>query len=91
MPITVKAIYEDGVLKPKQPLALQEGAEVELSINGTEETPILNVPDEIELAEGEHPLDAVLGICKEGPDISLAERHDEIIYGGLLRKEPRQP
>ena len=29
--------------------------------------------------DDDDPLDAVIGICTEGPDVSLAERHDEII------------
>ena len=29
--------------------------------------------------DNDDPLDAVIGICTEGPDVSLAERHDEII------------
>jgi predicted DNA-binding antitoxin AbrB/MazE fold protein len=32
MPITVDAVYENGVLKPSQPLALQEHEEVRLTI-----------------------------------------------------------
>jgi len=32
MSITVEAIYEDGVLKPKQPLPLQEHEQVEITI-----------------------------------------------------------
>ncbi len=27
------------------------------------------------------PLEGVIGICDEGPRISLAEKHDEIVYG----------
>jgi predicted DNA-binding antitoxin AbrB/MazE fold protein len=76
MTATIDAVYENGTLRPKKPLGLVEGAEVQLTIN---------VPD-----EDHDPLDEVIGICTEGPDISLAERHDEIIYGGLLRNEANQ-
>ncbi|HUT88188.1 MAG TPA: antitoxin family protein [Thermoguttaceae bacterium] len=69
MAITVEAIYENGVLKPSRPLTLAEGAEVRLTISP--------------LDEDYDPLDAVIGICKEGPDISLAERHDEIPYDSI--------
>ncbi len=75
MTITAEAIYENGLLRPKQSLALPEGAAVHLTIQPVE--------------EDADPLDAVIGICTEGPDISLAERHDEILYGGLLRKEAK--
>jgi predicted DNA-binding antitoxin AbrB/MazE fold protein len=67
MSTIIKATYADGVLKPKEPLALDEGAEVELIVT----TPL---PDD-------DPLDAVIGICQEGPDISLAARHDDLLYG----------
>lgn len=33
------------------------------------------------------PLEAVLGICKSGPPISLADRHDELNYGRNSRHE----
>ncbi len=67
MTFTVEATYENGVLKPKQPLALTEGSEVRLVISPLE--------------EDYDPLEAVIGICTEGPDISLAARHDELLYG----------
>ncbi len=73
MTITVDAIYQGGVLKPKEPVVLSEGVEVRLTI-----TP---------LDEGDDPLKAVIGICDQGPDISLAERHDEILYGLKPRNE----
>ena len=76
MPITVEATYEKGVLKPSQPLTLADGTEVRLTISP--------------LDEDYDPLDAVIGICKDGPDISLAERHDEILYGWMEDKE-RKP
>ncbi len=42
MPLTVEAVYEDGVLKPVQPLPLQEHAKVRVTIesprNWVEET-----------------------------------------------------
>jgi predicted DNA-binding antitoxin AbrB/MazE fold protein len=67
MTITVEAVFQDGVLKPKGPVVLAEGAEVRLTI-----TP---------LDDRDDPLADVIGICDQGPDLSLAERHDEILYG----------
>ncbi len=72
MTITVEATYENGVLRPKEPLQLSEGTNVRLTIS---------LPGD----QAYDPLDEVIGICKEGPDVSLAERHDELLYG--LRKE----
>ena len=76
MAITVEATYENGVLKPSRPLTLAEGTEVRLTISP--------------LDEDYDPLDSVIGICKEGPDISLAQRHDEILYGSIEGEE-RKP
>ena len=65
MTLTVEAVFENGVLKPKEPLGLVEGVEVRLTV-----TP---------LDEDHDPLDEVIGICTDGPDLSLAERHDEVL------------
>ena len=61
----IVAVYEGGVLKPKQPLVLTEGTEVRLSV-----TPI---------TEDHDPLRAVIGIGDGVPD--GAEDHDKYIYG----------
>ncbi len=34
MPTTIEAIYEHGVFRPKRPVKLAEGQEVELTIEG---------------------------------------------------------
>jgi predicted DNA-binding antitoxin AbrB/MazE fold protein len=65
MTITVQATYENGVLKPKQPLALTEGTEVRLAISPLE--------------EDYDPLDAVIGLGDGLPD--GADNHDKYIYG----------
>jgi predicted DNA-binding antitoxin AbrB/MazE fold protein len=66
MTLTIHATYENGVLKPIEPLALDEGAEVELIVM----TPL---PED-------DPLDAVIGIGKSGRTDG-AENHDHYIYG----------
>jgi predicted DNA-binding antitoxin AbrB/MazE fold protein len=33
MPITIEAVYEDGVLKPVQPLPLREHEKVQITVN----------------------------------------------------------
>jgi len=67
MTITVEATYEKGQLKFREPVVLAEGTPVRVTI-----TPV---------DEDYDPFDAVIGICDDGPDISLAARHDEFIYG----------
>jgi predicted DNA-binding antitoxin AbrB/MazE fold protein len=63
MMTTIEATYENGILKPRQPLALAEGAEVRLTIYAADE---------------EHdPLEPVIGIG-EGPHDG-ADHHDQYI------------
>jgi predicted DNA-binding antitoxin AbrB/MazE fold protein len=61
------AVYENGVLRPKQPLILPNGTEVRVAIK-TEEP-------------ADDPLAAVIGIA-EGPHAgNAANQHDAYIYG----------
>lgn len=73
MAISVDAIYQNGVLKPARPLTLVEGSEVRLTIRP--------------LDEDYDPLEEVIGICDDGPEVSLAARHDEFLYGLKLDDE----
>ncbi|MGH7213251.1 MAG: antitoxin family protein [Tepidisphaeraceae bacterium] len=71
MAITFEATYENGVIRPDKPVAFDERVRLRVTaepINGTDQDPLADV----------------IGVCKDGPDISLAERHDELLYG--LRK-----
>lgn len=68
MTFTVEAVYEHGVLRPKEPLVLVEGTEVRLIV-----TPVIEDYD---------PLDAVIGICETGRSDG-AENHDKYVYGKL--------
>lgn len=64
--MTVKAIYEDGVFKPKEPVALDERTEVELEVR----TP---APP----ARGEADPRGFVGFIKNAPeDVPLAQHHD---------------
>ena len=71
--LVVEATVENGTFKLAQPIPLPEGTHVRLTIDPVEQE--------------SDPLESVIGICKEGPDISLAERHDEILYGLKPAKE----
>ncbi len=66
MTITVEATFENGVLKPKQPLTMVEGTEVRLTI-----TPLDDDYD---------PLAEVIGIFSSGRTDGAAN-HDRYIYG----------
>ncbi len=75
MAITVDATYENGVLRPDQPIALADKERVRVVI-----VPIDGMED---------PLGAVIGICDSGPDQSLAAEHDQILYGLRPHKDQR--
>lgn len=68
MTITVEAVYENGVFKPKQPLHLDEGTEVQI---------IIKQPEHVE-----NPLEHVIGIGDSGRTDGAAQ-HDRYIYGKI--------
>ena len=65
MPITVDAVYENGMLKLNEPLALPDGAKVRISVSAN--------------GEAEDPFEAVIGTCEGPPD--GAANHDKYLYG----------
>jgi predicted DNA-binding antitoxin AbrB/MazE fold protein len=65
MTLTIHATYENGVLKPKEPLSLVEGTEVELTMT----TPAVD----------QDPLAGLIGICSTGRTDGAAN-HDKYIY-----------
>jgi len=68
---TVEAIYQKGVLKPKQPLSLADGTEVRLTVSSID--------------ENQDPLQAVIGIGSSGRKDG-ADNHDHYIYGTRKRR-----
>lgn len=68
MTITIDATYEDGVLKPAQPLPLAEHSRVQVAVS-------LEAMDR-------DPLDDVIGIGQGPVKGDGADRHDEHLYGG---------
>jgi predicted DNA-binding antitoxin AbrB/MazE fold protein len=69
MTLTVEAKFENGVLKPVQPVALPEGTQVRLTINTLEEGPDL--------------LEGIIGIGDGPAEGDGAQNHDKYIYGKL--------
>lgn len=67
MTIRVDAIYQDGMLLPKVPVALPNRTEVTISI-------VMREP----MAD---PLADVLGIAEGPPAGDVADRHDDYLYG----------
>ena len=67
MTIQVDAIYLDGVLRPKQPVALPSGTEVTVAINPR--------------GAAVDPLAGVLGAGDGPAEGEAAQRHDDYLYG----------
>ena len=69
----VKAVYENGVFKPKEPVHLKEKAEVEV-ILPTE--PELDADD----PTGWKAIDSVIGSVNSGIS-DISEKHDDYLFG----------
>jgi predicted DNA-binding antitoxin AbrB/MazE fold protein len=73
MTTTVEAIYEQGVLRLKEPISLAEGAEVEVIVISREPAAGEVKPAEV--------LAAIATLPQEGEDGDFSGRdHDSIIY-----------
>ncbi len=73
MTTAVKAIYEDGVFKPKEPVELEEHAEVEVLI------PTLPKRDPDD-PTGWKAIDRLIGSLTSGAS-DVSENHDEYLHG----------
>jgi hypothetical protein len=77
---TVKAIYEDGVFKPTEPVELDEHTEVEVSL------PSVAGRDPQD-PTGWKAIDRLIGIVndQDGPT-DVAANHDDYLYGSKRRQ-----
>ena len=71
--MTVKAIYENGVFKPREPIHLAEHTEVEVVI------PTATASDADD-PTGWKAAETLIGFIDDAP-ADMAERHDEYLYG----------
>jgi hypothetical protein len=78
MATTVKAVYEGGVFKPKEPVQLEEHAEVEVLLPDSKPR---RDPDD---PTGWKAIDRLIGIAKNAPP-DLSENHDAYLYGKPAR------
>jgi len=72
MPTAVKAVYQNGVFKPKEPLDLKDQTEVEVLI------PSLSAPDDD--PTGWKAAERLIGLILDAPT-DMAEHHDHYLYG----------
>lgn len=74
MTTTVEAVYEHGVLRLKEPVALADGTIVEVTITTSESSGENKTPAEI--------LSAIAALPVEGDGQPFSGRdHDKILYG----------
>ena len=81
MTTTVKAVYENGVLRPSERLPFEEGATVEVTVVTPRAEPAPHDPQAVArfLAE----IAALADPSKEPQDgLSGSRDHDKILYGG---------
>lgn len=77
MSTTVKAIYEEGVFKAKQPVSLAEHAEVDVLIPAPAAASTECDEDD---PTGWKAIDELIGSFKGGRS-DVAENHDRYLYG----------
>lgn len=75
-PLVVEATYEDGVLKPVQPLPLKEHDKVRLTV---EEVPLPQATEPLNLANMFGAIEAETGLVN-GPE-DWAAKHDHYLHG----------
>jgi predicted DNA-binding antitoxin AbrB/MazE fold protein len=93
MPITVDAIYENGVLRPVQPLALHEHQHVRVTVEpqlpaaGNAQPPVAETA-QLSLGEEIAAMARALppGALDNLPD-DLASEHDHYLYGTPKRSQ----
>ncbi len=73
MGTAVKAIYENGVFKPTEPVNLREHTEVEVVIPG-------DASGEDNDPTGWKTADELIGFIKDGPEGAIGRDHDEYLY-----------
>ena len=80
MTTNLKAIYENGVLRLKEPLPLPEGAQVDVTVTASEE----NYADHSQKNQGQgwDALTQLLAECSIDTGVSdFARQHDHYLYG----------
>ena len=80
MSTALKVVWEDGVFKPKEPIEIEEHAELEVLI-------MRRPPRDPDDPTGWKAIDRLVGIADdEGGPTDVSENHDEYLYGS---KRPR--
>ena len=73
MPTAIRAVYEGGVFKPKEPVELEERTEVEVLIPTA-------APPQGDDPTGWKTADALIGCIEGGAKEPVGEEHDKHLY-----------
>ena len=76
MQTTIQAVYENGSLRPLEPLRLAEGARVEITV-----TPLEAGEEATEAQQAAEMLAAIAALPLESDDSFSNRDHDEMLYG----------
>lgn len=77
--MTIRAVYQNGVFRPLQPLEIKEGTEVEVTVPQQRKSP----PDP---REGISRLLRIAAMPSEGEGHFSGQDHDKILYGEAPNK-----
>ena len=81
MATVIKAIYEDGVFKPEEPVSLEEKTHVEVLI------PAPLPPADDDDPTGWKAIDSLIGISDDpGMPTDIAVNHDHYLYGAPKKR-----
>jgi predicted DNA-binding antitoxin AbrB/MazE fold protein len=81
MATVIKAIYEDGVFKPEEPVLLEEKTYVEVVIPAPQ--PQADDDD----STGWKAIEALIGVSDDpGMPTDIAENHDHYLYGAPKKR-----
>ena len=79
MATVIKAVYEDGVFKPTEPVELEEHTEVEVPVAAGA------LPSDD--PTGWKAIEALIGISNDaGTPADIAENHDHYLYGAPKKR-----
>lgn len=84
----VRAVYEKGVLVPREPLDLPEHVEVEIEVRLVEGEMEARADDPGD-PTGWVTMRRFIGLWQDAPADDLAEKHDEYLYGARRRMAGR--
>ena len=73
MTTSIKAVYEGGVFRPKEPVDLEEKTEVDVLIP-------TKVEEDDEDPTGWKTADELIGFIKQGPKGPIGRDHDKYLY-----------